>query len=110
MICYNDSVKIIARDLPILLEILHNMLCHTTKKLAYYAQYLFLSSHKIVLLWVCTRSVRVYRTFRGISALISRHSCLNVRNIRFFVAQPFLLANQKEGCPLIPLIIPVDIP
>jgi len=58
---------------------------------------------------VFERSIRVYQSFRGISALISRRSCLNVRNIIFFVAQPFLLANQKEEHPLIPLIIPIDV-
>ena len=32
--------------------------------------------------------------------------CLNVKTITFFVVSPFLLTNQKEECPLIPLIIP----
>jgi len=45
---------------------------------------------------VVERCIGVYLPFRGVSALISKHSCLNVGNITFFVTLPFLLANQLK--------------
>ena len=49
-------------------------------------------------------SIRVYRSFRGFSAPFSQHS---VSFVSFVVPYLFLLGNQEETRPLIPLIIPV---